>query len=66
VISFAPRLEASSQAGRFSTFWSCGRGWGTYTQVRDEAIGAWRPSVEVLGGNMAGIRVEACGQAWTL
>ncbi|MEP7358245.1 MAG: GH116 family glycosyl hydrolase, partial [Anaerolineales bacterium] len=65
VISFAPRLEASTEAGQFNTFWSCGRGWGTYSQQRDSA-GAWRPRVEVLGGDMSGIRVEACGEAWTL
>jgi non-lysosomal glucosylceramidase len=66
VIRFAPAAAASTEPDRFQSFWSCGRGWGTYTQVRDDAAGAWRPTVEVLGGDMAGIRVEACGQAWTL
>ncbi len=66
VIRFAPAAGASSEPDRFQTVWSCGRGWGTYTQIRDGAAGAWRPSVDVIGGDMAGIRVEACGQAWTL
>jgi len=66
VLSFAPRLEVAAPAGRFSTFWSCGRGWGTYTQERDAATGVWSPSVQVLGGQMAGMQVTACGQTWTL
>ena len=66
VISFAPRVEATSEPNRFTTFWSCGRGWGTYVQDRDEATGVWHPKVEVLGGDMTGIRVEACGQTWSL
>src|SRR5579859_1528275 len=66
VISFAPPAAATADLSHFATFWSCGRGWGTYAQDRDEATGLWRPSVEVLGGDLSGIRVEACGQAWTL
>jgi uncharacterized protein (DUF608 family) len=65
-LSFAPRVEASTEADRFSCFWSCGRGWGTYSQRRDEATGAWLPEVQVLGGDMAGVRVRACGQEWVL
>jgi non-lysosomal glucosylceramidase len=66
VISFAPVTSASAEPDSFKTFWSCGRGWGTYAQIRDGAAGVWRPSVEVLGGDMGGIRVQACGQTWTL
>jgi non-lysosomal glucosylceramidase len=65
-ISFAPRVEASTQADAFGCFWSCGRGWGTYSQRRDQATGTWVPEVVVLGGDMAGVRVRACGREWTL
>lgn len=65
-LSFEPVLEASTHADSFTSFWSCGRGWGTYTQRRDAAGGAWQPSVEVLGGDLSGFRVKACGQEWTL
>ena len=65
-LSFEPVLEASTEEGVFTSFWSCGRGWGTYTQRRDATSGAWQPSVEVLGGDMTGMRVKACGQEWTL
>jgi hypothetical protein len=65
-ISFAPVVAASSEAGVFRCVWSCGRGWGTYAQRRDEATGKWQPEVQVLGGDMAGVQVTACGQEWTL
>jgi hypothetical protein len=65
-ISFAPIVDASTEAGIFRCFWSCGRGWGTYTQRRDDANGAWTPEVVVLGGDMSGVRVAACGQEWAL
>jgi hypothetical protein len=65
-LRFAPVLDASTVQDTFTTFWSCGRGWGTYTQQRDSAGDTWKPSVEVLGGDMSGVRVTACGQEWTL
>jgi hypothetical protein len=65
-LSFDPVMEASTDENVFTSFWSCGRGWGTYTQRRDTPGGAWQPSVEVLGGDMTGMRVKACGQEWTL
>ena len=65
-ISFDPVLDASTVDGAFTTFWSCGRGWGTYTQRRDPANGEWIPAVDVLAGDMSGIRVQACGREWTL
>jgi uncharacterized protein (DUF608 family) len=64
-ISFAPALGASTQPDEFRCFWSCGRGWGTYTQRRD-ASGAWVPDVQVLGGDMRGVRASACGREWEL
>jgi hypothetical protein len=65
-LRFEPVVEASTHEDTFTTFWSTGRGWGTYTQRRDPTTGAWQPSIEVLGGDMAGVRVKACGQEWTL
>jgi non-lysosomal glucosylceramidase len=65
-ISFAPALAASTETDTFRSFWSCGRGWGAYTQRRDGASGAWEPEVQVLGGDMAGVRVTACGREWVL
>ncbi len=65
-ISFNPRIEASTQEDRLTVFWSTGRGWGTYTQRRDPVTGEWQPDVQVWGGNMAGVRVKACGREWIL
>jgi uncharacterized protein (DUF608 family) len=65
-VAFAPVIDASTDSSSLRTFWSCGRGWGTYSQVRDEVNGAWRPHLEVLGGDMSGVKVRACGQEWTL
>jgi uncharacterized protein (DUF608 family) len=65
-ISFAPMTDATTGPGVFRCFWSCGRGWGLYTQRQDAAAGAWTPEVQVLGGNMGGVRVSACGREWVL
>ncbi len=65
-MSFAPRVDASTARDSITTFWSCGRGWGRYTQHRDPQTGDWIPHVEVLGGDMRGITVEACGRQLTL
>ena len=65
-MSFAPVMAGATETNMFRTFWSCGRGWGTYTQVRDPATGAWQPSVQVLAGDMTGMHVTAVGQTWTL
>ena len=64
-ISFDPIVAASSDPNELRCFWSCGRGWGVYTQRR-AADGAWEPSVTVLGGDMAGVTVRACGREWAL
>ncbi len=49
----------------FSTFWSSGLAWGTYSQRRNED-GSWQPELAVLGGDASGLRVSACGQTWTV
>lgn len=65
VMSFDPILEASTEEKRFSCFWSTAKGWGLYAQTQDSS-GTWQPKLEVLGGDMTGISVKACGQEWTL
>lgn len=63
-VSFAPVLLDEGQQ-EFRCLWSCGRGWGSYAQRRT-ADGAWAPEVTVLGGDMAGVTVRACGREWQL
>ena len=58
VMSFDPVLEASTQEKSFSCFWSTAKGWGLYSQTQDSR-GTWQPKLDVLGGDMAGIRVKA-------
>ncbi len=62
-MSFEPRLETSETS--FTCFWSTAKGWGTYTQEKD-AKGNWQAKVEVLAGDMSGVKVSACGKTWTL
>ncbi|HWQ15210.1 MAG TPA: GH116 family glycosyl-hydrolase [Roseiflexaceae bacterium] len=64
-MSFEPLLEAAGDTDEFRCLWSCGRGWGSYVQRRS-ADGAWTPEVTVLGGDMTGMRVRACGREWDL
>ncbi len=64
-MSFAPQLGASTDPNEFRCFWSCGRGWGIYTQ-RLDADGIWQAEVTVLGGDMSGVTVTACDRSWTL
>jgi len=66
ISTFCSYEGGSTEADLFRCFWSCGRGWGVYTQRRDGAGGDWKPEVLVLGGDMCGVRVTACGQAWAL
>jgi non-lysosomal glucosylceramidase len=65
-LSFDPVLAASTDPDRFATLWCTGRGWGTYRQERDPASGEWLPSVTVLGGDLTGVTVTACGRTWTI
>jgi non-lysosomal glucosylceramidase len=65
-LTFNPVVEASTDPNRFECFWSNGRAWGHYRQSRDGADGNWTPEVEVLGGNLDGVTISACGQSWTV
>jgi hypothetical protein len=50
-LSFNPVLSASTDANRFSTFWSNGKAWGTYVLEIDPATGDRKESIDVLGGD---------------
>lgn len=65
-LHFMPIMDASTQRGEFSTFWSTGTAWGIYTQRIQAIEGAWTPHLEVLGGSLSGMTVHACGESWTL
>ncbi len=54
VISFCPVINQND----FSTFWSTGKAWGIYSQNRDPKSGRMNWNVEVLGGNIAGIKLN--------
>lgn len=61
-MSFAPVVGGDA----CQCFWSTGRGWGSYRQSRDPHSGELIPQVQVLGGDMSGVRVRACGREWLL
>lgn len=50
----------------FSSFWSTGLAWGTYSQTKNAATGEFEADVKVLYGEAAGITVHAIGKQWTL
>lgn len=56
-LSFNPVLAASTEANRFSTFWSNGKAWGTYTLEIDPATGERKEAIDVLGGDTAGVQL---------
>jgi non-lysosomal glucosylceramidase len=50
----------------FSTFWSTGVAWGTYSQVWNAERAAWDVSVRVLYGEASGLRVVGGGMVQVL
>lgn len=56
-LRFEPVLAATADQEAFTTFWSTGKAWGTFTQAQDGAA-----SVLVLGGDLAGVKVYANGR----
>ncbi|MDQ0059486.1 GH116 family glycosyl-hydrolase [Paenibacillus harenae] len=56
VMKFNPVLRQDD----FSTFWSTGKGWGIYKQTKHPNTGELIFSIDVLSGDMSGVRVEAC------
>ncbi len=65
-IRFEPAAEILAGADTFTTFWSAGRAWGSYSQQKDAATGKWQPEIHVIGGDLSGITIHACGQSWQL
>ena len=63
-LAFDPQ-PALLTCDEFRAPWFAGRAWGVYRQRRRPG-GSWEPSVEVLGGDAAGLRVRALGREWTL
>ncbi|QGQ94880.1 hypothetical protein EHS13_08315 [Paenibacillus psychroresistens] len=59
-LKFEPVLNSDN----FSCFWSAGSSWGIYRQSMNAANGMYEPKVEVLGGSLSGVTIEACGQVW--
>lgn len=60
-MAFTPVIHQDN----FTSFWSTGKAWGTYTQ-RINALGAYEMDVQVLYGDAAGVKVYACGKECTL
>lgn len=61
-IAFAPVIEQES----FTTFWSTGLAWGTYSQNKNRETGDFEVDIQVLQGDATGIKVFACGKEWFL
>jgi uncharacterized protein (DUF608 family) len=61
-IKFDPKINQDN----FTTFWSTGLAWGTYSQMKNVANGDYEAEVKVLYGDAKGIEVLACGRKWTL
>ncbi len=55
-LSFAPVLSASTDPNRFSTFWSNGKSWGTYTSEIDLATNVRREHIDILGRKTSGVQ----------
>ena len=55
------RIEFSpvSETGEFTTFWSCGAGWGTYTQATGDGERRWE--LIVVEGDLDGFTVNSSG-----
>jgi hypothetical protein len=56
VLRFAPAVAAD----HFRTLFTCGSGWGSYTQSMDDEH-TMRPRITVLGGNLDGFAIEGGG-----
>ncbi|REE85169.1 uncharacterized protein (DUF608 family) [Paenibacillus taihuensis] len=58
VIKFAPVINQAE----YTSFWSTGRAWGTYSQKLNERTGEHDIEVSVLAGDASNLRVLACGK----
>lgn len=50
----------------FTTFWSTGRAWGTYSQKKNEESGESEIEVKVLYGDLSGVKIRACDRELTV
>jgi len=53
-ISFDPKINQDN----FSCFFSTGKGWGIYRQIKDNKTGKIKKDIEVLYGNLEGIKIK--------
>jgi len=53
-IEFSPRMNADG----FSSFWSTGTAWGTYTQTLDRDTGRSKWSIDIIHGSLDGYKVN--------
>ena len=53
-ISFNPRISIDN----FSCFFSTGKGWGIYRQIKDNKTGKIKKDIKVLYGNMEDIKIK--------
>lgn len=58
-LSFAPIMPISTEADTFTTFWSNGIAWGTFTQQKVDDT--WSAEVRVLGGDLTDVEVSVQG-----
>jgi non-lysosomal glucosylceramidase len=61
-MKFAPVIGQEN----FTTYWSTGRAWGTYSQSKNPDTGEYDASLNVLYGDVSGMKVMACGKEWVL
>jgi non-lysosomal glucosylceramidase len=58
-MSFAPNMNVSTEADKFSTFWSNGKAWGTFTQ--QYAGDTWSAEIRVLSGDLSDVQGSVKG-----
>jgi uncharacterized protein (DUF608 family) len=59
-LKFAPAIFRDD----FTCFWSTGRAWGTYSQKKNPATGEYEADLQVLHGDLSGVKISACGKEW--
>ena len=52
-ISFNPKINQDN----FSCFFSTGKGWGIYRQIKNKKTGKMKKEIEVLYGNLEGVKI---------
>ena len=62
VVQFEPVTDGLD--GSYRTLFTCGAGWGVYAQTR--RAGEILPALTVLGGNLDGFTLQACGRSWQI